>query len=277
MPSTVIDQHACDMGSISDAIGSEFSEIAAARSECNTIFRANGTQWLDPVQVDAQTITNRACHTQTISAVRDIMLGLSDDDYLVFLKDYYAAGQRKFADCWHYADLLTYLYAATKIVAPRNYLEIGVRRARSLAIVGAAAPECQIFGFDMWVENYAGMDNPGVEFVRDEMSNIGHRGRLELISGDSHETVPKFLADNSQLTFDLINVDGDHTEAGARADLETVLPRLAHGGIIVLDDITHPQHRYLEVVWDELIGNNAEFSSSKYTDLGYGVAVAVKK
>ncbi|OYP37525.1 class I SAM-dependent methyltransferase [Rhodopirellula sp. MGV] len=250
---------------------------AADATACRTVFQTAGTQWLEPVQISAQTVKRLATNDQTLGSVRQIMEQLTVDDYLVFLKEYYDNGRAKFGNNWYYADLLTFLHAAATVVQPRRYLEIGVRRGRSLAVVSAVAPDCEIKGFDLWMENYAGMANPGADFVTEEISNLGHRGSLELISGNSHETVPEFFAKNPGYMFDLINVDGDHSEDGARADLETVLPRLSVGGVIVLDDITHPQHRYLENVWDDVIGNHPDFSSAKYDDLGYGVAVAVRK
>ena len=247
------------------------------KADCRTVFREQGTQWLEPVQISAPTVMRLATDAQTLDAVTGIMGRLTSDDYLDYLKGYYRAGQSKFGSHWHYADLLTVLHAASSLMMPRNYLEIGVRRGRSLAVVSAVSPDCEIFGFDMWVADYAGMPNPGPEFVQQELADVGHCGSVTLVSGDSHETVPAFLAEHPGVRFDLINVDGDHSETGARADLETVLPRLAVGGIIVLDDITHPQHQYLETVWDDLIGSDANFSCAKYRDLGYGVAVAIRK
>jgi predicted O-methyltransferase YrrM len=193
------------------------------------------------------------------------------------MRAYYQSGLSKFGDAWNYADLLTFLHASTQLVRPRSYLEIGVRRGRSMAIVAATTPDCALYGFDLWVQNYAGMPNPGADFVRAEMKKQRHSGTLELVSGDSHETVPRFLETNPNLQFDLINVDGDHSEVGARLDLECVIPRVALGGILLLDDITHPQHTYLEQVWDDTLGRHADFHTVKYRELGYGVAVAVRR
>jgi predicted O-methyltransferase YrrM len=245
--------------------------------DCRTVFRKPGTEWLEPVQISAQTVMRLATSFGTLDAVSGIMEKLTSDDYLDYLRAYYATGQSKFGPSWHYADLLTVLHAASSLLMPRNYLEIGVRRGRSLAVVSSVSPSCDLHGFDMWVADYAGMPNPGPEFVAQELSNLGHCGTVQFVSGDSHETVPRYFAEHPELKFDMINVDGDHSESGARDDLETVLPKLAVGGILVLDDITHPQHEYLETVWDDVIGNDPRFSTAKYRDLGYGVAVAIRK
>ena len=35
-----------------------------------------------------------------------------------------------------------------------------------MAMVLAACPEVEVVGFDMWMEDYAGMENPGANFVK---------------------------------------------------------------------------------------------------------------
>jgi predicted O-methyltransferase YrrM len=249
----------------------------AVCEELRSVFRANGTQWLEPVILSGNMIADMAQTQESRRAVLQTLHRLIEDDYSAFLKAYYQQGDERFGKCWNYADLLTFLYATSKLLRPRNYLEIGVRRGRSLSIVADQCPSCQIYGFDMWMQDYAGMPNPGPEFVEEELRNCGFNGELTLISGDSHETVPEFFRANPGIEFDLINVDGDHSSEGAKLDLTDVIPHLGIGGVLLLDDITHPQHRYLESIWDELVGSNDCFSTAKYKDLGYGVAVAVRK
>ncbi len=245
--------------------------------QLRSVFTAPGTQWLAPVLLSGQTVCSYAQSSAARRNVAQVMNQLADDDYLVYLREYYEAGENRFGQHWNYADLLTFLQATCELVQPRTYLEIGVRRGRSMAIVANACPSCQIVGFDMWMENYAGMPNPGPAFVESELQQCGYRGNVELISGDSHETVPAYFAANGHVEFDVINVDGDHSDEGARADLLTVLPHLAIGGVILLDDIVHPQHRYLEEVWEDILGRDDRYSCAKFKDLGYGVAVAVRK
>ena len=45
------------------------------------------------------------------------------------------------------------LHAAARLVRPRRYLEIGVFRGRSLAVVASQALECELYCFDLWIEN----------------------------------------------------------------------------------------------------------------------------
>ena len=130
---------------------------------------------------------------------------------------------------------------------------------------------------DMWIQNYAGMENPGAEFVKTQLALVGHRGPVEFHNGNSHEVLPRYFAANPDLAFDLITVDGDHTPGGAAQDLSDVLPHLAIGGAIVFDDICHPYHPELREVWKSLVADDMRFSTWSYEDVGYGVGIAIRK
>jgi predicted O-methyltransferase YrrM len=137
---------------------------------------------------------------------------------------------------------------------PQTYLEVGVRRGFSMGMVISRALKVDVFGFDLWLQNYAGIANPGIDFVRNEMERLGHKGRLQLITGNSHETLPSFfrkeaappdlaashegrdVPDRPEV-FDLITIDGDHSLTGAYQDLVDTMPHCAIGGAIVFDDI----------------------------------------
>ncbi len=150
-------------------------------------------------------------------------------------------------------ELRTALAWLARETRPRTYLEIGVRRGFSMAVVAGRCPNVEIFGFDLWIRNYAGAENAGPRFVREELRQIGHRGPLHLISGDSHRMVPAFFGEASApitdririgkasrrrpAAFDLMTIDGDHSLLGAYQDLSDTLPRCAIGGVVVFDDI----------------------------------------
>lgn len=241
------------------------------------VFTHGPTQWIEPVQLSAANLLKLSSTAKTLQSLLTTLKQLTLDEYLEFMLAYYQRGQSLFGEDWGYNDLLAVLQAATTVLKPENYLEIGVRRGRSLSVVAAGHPSTNIFGFDLWIQDYAGMKNPGPQFVAEELKKLNHTGKLDLISGDSRKTIPQFFMDNPNLYFDLITVDGDHSLKGARIDLKNVIPRLKVGGVLLLDDIKHPQHRYLELLWDKLISKNPHFSSAKYNDLGYGVACAVRQ
>jgi predicted O-methyltransferase YrrM len=240
-------------------------------------FASGESQWLNPVQLGTTTLLNLSTQRSTVEAVITILQQLESDEYIEFMKDYYAEGLKRFGDFWGYSDQLTILYAAAKVLRPQNYLEIGVFRGRSMAVVANVAPECNLYGFDLWIKNYSGLQNPGPEHVQSQVRRVGHQGELVLTSGDSKETVPAFLEDLPDLLFDLVTVDGDHSQEGARIDLENVLPRVKVGGVLVFDDICHPQHPWLDRAWDEVVGSNPNFISEKYAEVGHGVAFAIRR
>jgi len=160
---------------------------------------------------------------------------------------------------------------------PVTYLEIGVRRGRSIAQVMVESPGTQAFGFDLWIPNYAGQPNPGPEFVIRELLNLGVKRLPGFWVGRSQVTVPLFLLDPCvPRRFELINVDGDHTYEGARADLQTTFRCLADGGAIIFDDITHPAHPDLMRLWAETKQAHPECLFLEDLSGGYGTGLAVK-
>jgi len=202
---------------------------------------------------------------------------LTPDGYLSFLKTYYANGLRQFGKTWQYQDIVTALLCLSETLRPRTYLEIGVRRGRSACAVATKSPHCAMFLFDMWIEGYSGLENPGPDFVRNELKTIGHKGPVSFIDGNSHDTLPAFFARNPDAYFDMITVDGDHSELGAAQDLCDVLPRIAVGGAVIFDDISHHAHPELNRVWKELVENDDRFSTYSSREAGYGVGFAIRK
>ena len=187
---------------------------------------------------------------------------------------FYLWGQGKFGEHWRYADITTMLCAAAMAIRPKSYLEIGVRRGRSSAMVGALSPQCAIYGFDLWLAGYAGTPNPGPAFVKSQLAAVGHTGPLTLTSGDSRTTVPGFLSEHPDLFFDLITVDGDHSLAGAARDLANVLPRLKVGGVIVFDDVSSAP--VLMRAWDWFVRQDGRYRAWEFTDSGAGIAAAIR-
>lgn len=212
-----------------------------------------------------------------IRAAHALVKSLAPDDYLRYLARYFEAGLTRFGESWGYADIVTVLLGLADHLAPQSYLEIGVRRGRSACAVASRAPHCQMVLFDMWVKNYAGMDNPGPELVEAELKKVGHLGSVEFINGNSHETVPAYFRSHPDAAFDIITVDGDHTNLGAAQDLADVMPRLKVGGAVVFDDICHPKHPGLRDVWRRMAEEDRRFSTWSFRSVGYGIGFAVRK
>lgn len=201
---------------------------------------------------------------------------LATDEYVTYVDNLYRHSRDKFGESWKYFDITNVIFGSALLLQPENYLEIGVRRGRSVCCLAKASPNTNIYACDMWVANYAGIPNPGPEFVSEELARFGFLGKLDFINGNSHETLPELRNNRPDLYFDMITVDGDHSADGAMQDLEDVFPRLKKGGVLVFDDISHPSHPYLGRVWKSFVAKHPELKSFEYSDLGYGVAFAIK-
>lgn len=70
------------------------------------------------------------------------------------------------------------------------------------------------------------------------IESLGYADKIRLIQGFSQDVANDDWAMES--TIGLLYVDGDHTEEGARRDIEAWAPHLAPGAVIAVDDYGHP-------------------------------------
>lgn len=243
----------------------------------NTFPTRSGIEWYEPVLAGPATFAGDCGGRAALAGVIPILEQLTADDYLDFTLAFYRAGIKQFGARWHYADITTVLHGVCRNLRVERYMEVGVRRGRSMAIVGALCPTAHLVGFDMWIPGYGSAENPGPAFVQSELGKVGHRGTVELVSGNSRTTVPEFFRANPSTYFDVITIDGDHSARGARTDLENAIPRLKIGGVLIFDDICNPDHRYLRHVWARVVASGDRFLTMAFEEPGYGVALAVRK
>ena len=75
------------------------------------------------------------------------------------------------------------------------------------------------------------------EYDRDRF--LGHIPKVELIRGDIVRTVPEFAATHPHLVVSLLYLDADLYEP-TKVALETFLPRMPKGALIVFDELDNP-------------------------------------
>jgi predicted O-methyltransferase YrrM len=219
------------------------------------------------------TLTEAATTGDAIQGVLDILSKLTPSELGDAQIERYRSMLGRFGKYLRYGDLTTVLWAAATLLQPTSYLEIGVRNGRSAAIVGAVAPDCTIYGFDLWVREYFADPTEGPDFVRQELRNVGHRGHVELVPGDSTESLPEFLRAHPDLFFDVIAIDGDKTPSVVASDYANALPRLKIGGVIATDDLAFAPP--LLSVWRELVGRDSRYLNWQLGGAG-AVALALR-
>jgi predicted O-methyltransferase YrrM len=235
-----------------------------------------GNQWSGPVMAGVSSLAQHVAGAAAVRRSLPVLERLDCDEYHQYVMNFYRAGLERLGDGWRYADLYTTLTGLTTVLRPETYLEIGVRRGHSMSMVAAQAPQGSIYGFDLWVQDYAGLHNPGKSFVEQQLARVAFPGRVQFTDGDSASTVPAFLAAHPDLYFDLITVDGDHSARGARLDLVNVLPRLKVGGVLIFDDLINPAHPELRGVWNQTVASRPEMSTWTFAEAGFGVAFALR-
>src|SRR5262249_631833 len=238
---------------------------------------APGNQWYAPTLGGASTLAPRTIGARPVRDALAVLDALTPDVYLTFVRDFYKAGLARFGDDSQYADINTVLRGLAEAMRPASYLEVGVRRGRSAAMVASRVPGCRIVAADMFIANYGNMDNPGPDLVRSELRRVGYDGPIDFLIGDSAKTLPAFFRAHPDDYFDLITIDGDHTPAGARRDLRAAMPRVKLGGALVFDDITNPAYPWLRGVWERTVVADPRFSTFTYADIGFGIGFAIRK
>lgn len=152
------------------------------------------------------------------------------------------------------AQLVEQLRDPKHSLEPRiRYLEIGTRLGHSLALVALLAGDALelAVSIDAYIAEYGGEPN-GLDITELNLEAAGvSLSRLELWHGDSHKILPQLAGE--QRTFNLILVDGDHTDDGARRDLEDALELLEDQGVIVFDDCENGSEGNLLDVWHAFI------------------------
>lgn len=235
-----------------------------------------GDKIFDPLIYTPNYIYNEIKKPSHNKEILNLLKGQTDEPYVKFVRQYYKALSIKHKNQSTYVDMVKVLYVISKLIKPENYLEIGVRRGRSISIVAKNSPLSDLYAFDMWIKNYTGVENPGPEIVRNELKKVKHKGKIYFFDGNSRKTIPEFKKKNPNIFFDLICVDGDHSYYGATKDLDNVLGMIKIGGFLIFDDTNSFEHPFLKNVWTNVVKKRDDFITCEFNELGLGVSIATR-
>lgn len=116
----------------------------------------------------------------------------------------------------------------------KDIMEVGFNAGHSTAIMLLANPNSKITVFDLGEHPYT---VPALEYLGEVFP-----GRIRAAYlGDSRETLPRFVKDEPEARFDLLHIDGGHTEEVLSSDFEWC-SRIAKPGMhrVVIDDDDYP-------------------------------------
>jgi len=230
----------------------------------------------DPIIFTPNYIYHEATKAEYNLEIINFLDNQISEPYLEFLKRYYKVIGKSHARHSTYIDLIKILYVISKLIKPENYLEVGVRRGRSMSIVAKNSLNCDMFGFDKWTKNYSGVENPGHKIVEEELKKINHSGAVNFFDGDSKTSIPKFKKNYPKIYFDMICIDGDHTYKGAQKDLLNVIDMVKIGGYLIFDDTNSFEHPFLKDVWNKVVKGRDNYITQEYNEHGLGVSIAVR-
>lgn len=130
----------------------------------------------------------------------------------------------------------------------KNILEIGFNAGHSSYLFLNINDNINVTSFDLGIHKY-------VNLVKKDIFEKNFPNRHKLILGNSLQTLPNFIKENNDITFDLIFIDGGHTYDVAFSDIMNSLKISNNETILILDDIYDPRvmNAYKDIKQQNLI------------------------
>lgn len=129
--------------------------------------------------------------------------------------------------------------------ATSRICEIGFNAGHSsmLLLLGRENTPIDFTVFDIGHYSYT---KPCMEYIKSQFSHAN----FEYIEGDSTVTMPEFISKHNELmgTYDVIHVDGGHTEHCISNDMRNTDLLIRVGGIVIIDDTNdYDINRYVDM------------------------------
>jgi hypothetical protein len=122
--------------------------------------------------------------------------------------------------------------------------EIGFNGGHSslLMLLGRGDANIDYLVFDIVEHDYV---KPCFEYVKTQFPSI----RFEMIEGDSIQNMPDWISNHKDQieTFDVVHVDGGHSDECIKNDMINANKLVKKGGIVIIDDTDAPQiNKYVD-------------------------------
>ncbi|MFL6527219.1 MAG: class I SAM-dependent methyltransferase [Chthoniobacterales bacterium] len=169
-----------------------------------------------------------------------------------------------------WTDNLPFAYDIVATLRPRLLVELGVDRGESYFTFCQSAAEnatgTSCFGIDSWTgdEHVGGYDETTFREVSEHNAER-YAAFSTLLRCNFDDALPQFAPES----IGLLHIDGRHTESAVRHDVESWLPKLEPGGILLMHDVS-VQTRGFGVwkVWNELKSHGRSFTFENGPGLG---------
>src|SRR5688572_11180235 len=149
---------------------------------------------------------------------------------------------------------LHFAYDLVATLKPAVLLELGVDRGESYFAFCQSATENQTatrcFGIDTWRGDQQAGGYDETTFAEATEPNRAHYAAFStIVRSGFDEALVQFPPDS----IDVLHIDGLHTETAVRHDVDSWLPKLRPGGILLLHDVDVRTKEFgVWKVWDEL-------------------------
>ena len=113
----------------------------------------------------------------------------------------------------------------------KKIMEIGINACHSLLIMLLINPNAEYLLFDL---NYHTYTIPTLNYIKEKFPGT----KINVVFGDSVETINQYILNNPDElnTYDLIHLDGGHTEDIFSQDYKNSKCLISKGGVVIFDD-----------------------------------------
>lgn len=161
------------------------------------------------------------------------------------------------------------LFSAARVCD--SILEIGFNAGHSALIMLLSNPDAKVVSFDLGTHMYT---TPCYEALQRYFP-----GRIELILGNSIETVSRYFRENRSTRFDLYHIDGGHNPVIANKDFINCYLNAHDGSYVIWDDIQFGNLRNLWLEYQEkgYVQISEEFLETSLYKHSIGIVTKARK